>query len=212
MTGPDKTYECILRRLQSRYDSVNYTELRRAYTHTPDYSPYNDRSVIMFRDKMLSTLSEKDYDSAIKYAECSLNINYLNIEAHMVIHEAQLILGNSDDAIKHRHIADSLLNSVLSSGNGQSPRTAYKVISVQEEYAVINALGARTVRQVLVNGGDGRFYDVHEIMRFNSREKEQVYFDVSMPYQILRNSGNHTECNHKPLRRMKSFIKGIFAK
>jgi hypothetical protein len=166
--------------------------------------------VTMYRDKMLTAIRHKDYDTAVKYAESALNINFLNIEAHIVLHQAQLALGNNHKADKHRFIADSLLNTVLNSGDGQSARTAFKVISVQEEYAIISAWGARTVKQVLVNDGEGKFYDVHEIIRPGSTEKEQIFFDVSTPYETLRRSFGKDKAETKTISRVKSFIKDVF--
>ena len=210
MANKRHPYDTILQRLQTRYDSINYDELRKAYTRTPEYSPYNDRSVTMYRDKMIAALNQKD--SAISYAESALNINFLNIEAHMVVHEARLALDDREEAIKHRHIADSLLNSVLNSGDGQTAKTAYRVISVQEEYAVICALGGRTVKQVLVNDGEGRFYDVHEIVRPGLDDKEQIFFDVSMPYETLSSGRDDKKSRARHKSRVKSFIKGIFCR
>lgn len=207
-----ESYEAILDRAKENIDLVDFAELRHAYTLTTEYSPYNDSSVVLYRDKMTSAMVNKDYDSAVKYAECALKLNYLNIEAHMVIHEAQFALKNHGQANKHREFADALLNSVLKSGDGLKPDTAYKVISIQEEYMVIGSMGAHTVKQVLVNGGTGSFFDVHEIVRPNSDVKETIYFDISIAYRTLTNGSGRTNGNGKKRNRIKLFLKELRGK
>jgi tetratricopeptide (TPR) repeat protein len=204
-----ESYKSMLEIAKEKIDLVDFAQLRHAYTLTPEYSPYNDSSVILYRGKMTGAMVNKDYDSAIKYAECALKLNYLNIEAHMIIHEAQLALKNYARADKHREFADALLNSVLKSGDGLKPDTAYKVISIQEEYMVIGSMGAHTVKQVLVNGGTGKFFDVHEIARPNSDQKETIYFDISIAYRTLTNGSGRTNGDGKKRNRIKLFLKEL---
>ncbi len=45
-----------------------------------------------------------------------------------------------------------LVESVLASGDGKSPQTAFTVISVGEEYAILRALNLRVESQALIEG------------------------------------------------------------
>ena len=77
--------------------------------------------------------------------------------------------------------AQSILNSILTSGDGSSRETAYWVINIAEEDAVINHLKL-TRKSQAVFGEEDSYYDV--ITASDSTGKEiRVYFEVSSFYE-----------------------------
>ena len=208
----NESYVDILEQAKTEHEFIDYTALRQAYTKTPSYSPYNDRSVFLYREKMFSALNRQDYNLAIRYAQNALNINFLNIEAHTVMYKANQALRKHTTAVKHKAIAEKLLKSILNSGDGHTPATAYKVISVQEQYVVIEALGGATVKQVLINNGNGRYYDVHEIIKPGSSVKEKVYFDISLPCKALISGSGKQLSEYKVANRIKDIFKALTGK
>jgi hypothetical protein len=59
-------------------------------------------------------------------------------------------LGDEAKADMHLRWVRGLIGSVMKTGDGKTPETAFKTISVAEEYAVINALRMHTEQQALV--------------------------------------------------------------
>jgi hypothetical protein len=78
-----------------------------------------------------------------------------------------------------------LVDSILSSGDGKTPETAYHVISVDEEYAVLNTLGFKVVKQSLMES-KGHSYDKMEVLHMKSKEPGMIYFNVDMPLGKLK--------------------------
>jgi hypothetical protein len=59
-------------------------------------------------------------------------------------------LGDEARTAMHLRWLRGLIGSVLKTGDGRTPETAWKTISGAEEYAVLNALGMRAEQQALV--------------------------------------------------------------
>jgi hypothetical protein len=70
-----------------------------------------------------------------------------------------------------------LVKSVLGSGDGKSPETAFVVIGIDEEYSVMATLSLTLVRQALVNHG-GSAFDRMEVKKRDSDEIVTLYFNV----------------------------------
>ncbi|NJK91733.1 MAG: DUF4919 domain-containing protein [Blastochloris sp.] len=74
-----------------------------------------------------------------------------------------------------------LLQSITSSGDGLTPETAFNVISVHEEYSLIQEIGAQLEKQSLVAGP----CDKMELIRKEGKVKLTLYFNVSIPMKAL---------------------------
>lgn len=81
--------------------------------------------------------------------------------------------GEFDEAIHHRFMFYGLLSSIADSGDGRSPKTAFKVISVGEEYMYLRYIGAQPGKQSLQGNCD--------VMEVTIEGKPQtIYFDISV--------------------------------
>jgi hypothetical protein len=87
--------------------------------------------------------------------------------------------GDVAGACYHMHCYFGLLASITASGNGLTELTPMKVISVTEEYWVLEQIGARVLQQSLI---DGRL-DAMDCQIGN--ERATYYFDVTIPMQAI---------------------------
>ena len=91
-----------------------------------------------------------------------------------------------DTARKKRDKANAILRSILDSGDGKSPKTAYQVINTLEEYAVLDYLELEPTTQTLLTP-PGESYDL-----FAAKDKDGVvhslYFDISLFYDRTKSS------------------------
>jgi hypothetical protein len=76
----------------------------------------------------------------------------VDIRARVVANIALNELGLHEDAEKQRVWASGLVNAVLESGDGRTPATAYKVLTIPDEYAVLEILGYKVESQALLEG------------------------------------------------------------
>ena len=80
-----------------------------------------------------------------------LELDDTDIGTHLMLSGAYQMEGKEREEQIHQEIAMGLLESILSSGDGKSPQTAWKVIQVPEEYIVLRILGATPTGQELID-------------------------------------------------------------
>jgi hypothetical protein len=184
-TGP--TYEEMVGKLKQGDLSVDFTDLRMKYAASPQYDPEEGSEEI---GKMYDALNKKDFQGALDTANGVLEKQYVNIDAHMVASEAYEGLKNDAQSKLHHDIAKGLLRSILASGKGASTDSAYKVISIAEEYALMRAMGWRPQKQSYLSKGT-RTYDQMEMLDTQDNSTLTVFFDVTLSDQQMEKSLGH---------------------
>jgi hypothetical protein len=167
-------YDTLLEKLKKFDKTVNFKELRIAYAGTGNYNPYNsDKN----KDKMFSAYNSKKYDEVIKYGEMVLNKNYVDIDAHFLCSESYKKLNNNEKSEYHNFVTDGLINSILSSGDGKTPKTAFQVINLTEEEIILALIGLKQENQELIEDS-GHGYD--KITVSGNNVKGDIYFNVDI--------------------------------
>ena len=78
----------------------------------------------------------------------------------------------------------ALVDSIVGQGDGKSFETAFQVISVDEEYAVLVVFGLDRVEQRLVTY-NGNEFDVLTVRSRESGDEFQLFFNVDIPWKWL---------------------------
>jgi hypothetical protein len=153
-----------------------FTEGRLAFSRKPGYAGgwVSDPE----REAVTKAYDAKRFAEFLKLSEAWLRKCPVDARLHMMRAEQ---LSERDDplaAAHHRLVFYGLLTSITSSGDGHSKESAYKVISVDEEYTVMNYLGAEMKGQRLQGNFDVIAVDL------NGKEAT-LYFDVSIPMKAM---------------------------
>lgn len=175
------SYSDMVKKLQAGDLSGNFLDLRMKYAASPQYAPEEGSDKI--RD-MYGKLNASDYKGALDIANAVLQKQYVSIDAHIVASAAYEGLGEHAAAKLHHDIAAGLIRSILEPAKGTSIETAYKVISVQEEYAVMRVLGLRPGSQSYLANGK-RTYDKMEMVDPKNNSTVTLYFDVTLSDQQM---------------------------
>ncbi|MGA2572391.1 MAG: DUF4919 domain-containing protein [Terracidiphilus sp.] len=170
-------YTGLLAKLKAGDTSVDYGRLRLSYMDSAERKHAKDTS--KQEDAMLQALNAKQYAEALKNAEDVLANEYVNIDAHFVAYVANRELGAADKADFHRAVFRGLIDSIVHSGDGKAPESAWVVITVHEEYVVLRALGFQPSGQSLLSQG-GHSYDVMKVKDDDGAE-HTFYFNVDIP-------------------------------
>lgn len=184
--APSKpAYDALLERVKKSDKTVDFKELRFAYTETSKYSPYGgDRAK---RKTMFDGLDAKQYDKALAAANEILDSNYLDLMAHFGAFVSNRELGNAEKAAYHRFVFDGLMDSIKNSGDGKTQETAFVVISTDEEYVLFNFLGLRVQSQALLKE-NGHSFDKMTALNPETRETVVYYFNIDKPFNWLGKS------------------------
>lgn len=101
--------------------------------------------------KMIMAMNDAQWQTAVNLGIRWLNTCPVDIRVHYYTAISLSKQGQNPQAEDHFRWSDGLMDSVMASGNGKSPKTAYKVISISEEYDVISILGLSLKRQSLIS-------------------------------------------------------------
>lgn len=179
---PAPTYQSLLAQVKNSDPSVDFKALRLLYAETADYNPYKHSEA---ENDMFNAYKSKEYEKALKNAQLVLDKNYVNIDAHNISKLCYKILGKVKESGHHDFVVRGLIKSILSSGDGKSPQTAYQVITTTEEYVVLGVLGFKSKKQSLLKE-DGHNYDKMEVTNPDTGEAAAIYFNVDLPFGWLK--------------------------
>jgi hypothetical protein len=179
------TYEALLERVKKRDQTVDFQELRFAYTDTKVYGPYGGDAAS--RRNMFASLKANQYDKVLETATAILSSNYLDIMGHFGSFVAHRELGHADLSAYHRFVFEGLLNSIKNSGDGKTIETAFVVISTDEEYALFNYLGLRPADQALVKE-KGHTFDRLTAVDPKTNQTLVYFFNIDKPFNWLGKS------------------------
>ncbi len=122
-------------------------------------------------------LKSGDFKKAKLVAGQILETNYLYVKAHIAAVRAADELGDTATAAHHRYVAQGVIDSILKSGDGKTFETAYKVIAVDEEYALVQSQGLRVTEQALLREGE-HSYDVLTVLDPKTQTAWEVFFNI----------------------------------
>jgi hypothetical protein len=171
----EPSYDDLVAQVKSGKLDIDYSALRLSFASSPRYDPYG--AVLIKAKAMISAYSAGDCTGALASAKEILEIDFVEMDAHIVTGLCLKKAGDEDGARKERAVYDGLVNSVLKSGDGKTPQTAFSVISISEEYKVLAALGLARGTQSLVNA-QGSSFDRLDAKSKTTGDPVTLYFNV----------------------------------
>jgi hypothetical protein len=160
--------------------SVDFTALRAAYPYTDQWDPFGNKTAALM-DQAAAASKGKDCATALSKLDEVLKLDFTIDAAHALRSDCLADTGEALASKIESSIADGLVHSLMDSGDGNSERTAYVVMTEREEMDVLaNRHLVFKIRQTEVRGTDGHFYDeVQGTAASAGAAVKTVYFDVS---------------------------------
>lgn len=174
------SYADLTRRAVEGDSSVDFTALRASYPYTDQWDPFGNKTAALL-DQAAAASRGKDCTTALAKIDEIMKLDFTIDAAHALRSDCLAETGNAPGARIESGIADSLIRSLMNSGDGNSERTAYVVMTEREEMDVLaNRHLVLKIRQTEVRGSDGHFYDeVQGTSAGDGAAVKTVYFDVS---------------------------------
>jgi hypothetical protein len=101
---------------------------------------------------MAEYINAENWNEAAAIGQTWLAQCPVDMRAHYYTAIALEETGNEVEAGHHLRWAKGLMDSLVASGDGKSPKTAYETISVAEEYDALYFFGLEKKSQALVSG------------------------------------------------------------
>lgn len=159
-------------------EPVDFTALR------AEYGSRDDFAALCEDERPFAQLAEqaqtRDWGNMIATTGVWLESCPVDIDAHFFRAVALKEVGRNEESDLHVEWYKGLVESVLQSGDGRSPQTAWVVISVPEEYSILRAMRVKRIGQQLIEG----HIDALEVERRDGK-RITVYFDPRAHFQRL---------------------------
>ena len=176
-----RKYNKLMTRYENNDKSLtvdDYRQLYFGYIFQPEYSPYDKTDY----SKSISTLYYKEHlnrldcDSIIKYAELSLEEDPFDLhQMNYLIYAYQT--KKKHNLAKHWQTRlNNIVNAILSTGAGDKPESAWHVISIPHEYALINFINLNYIvdHQEFVEP----YYDYIILKKLSDNSPTGFYFNI----------------------------------
>lgn len=182
---------------------TDYAAMRMEFASRTNYNAYLIQAVEKaLIAECMTAWRAGDTVAAFSNLNAAVDACPVSIEAHRRLADAYGVLQGKTEGKKqktelkaledkHRDIAEGLVRSVVASGDGRTPKTAYRAISIPEEYMTLWFLGLDVIKQELDEGKHGTF----DVFTVTDREgsKQKVYFDISKFKKGKKTSNNRVQ-------------------
>jgi hypothetical protein len=169
------TYDALVAKAEADGLSVDYTALRTAFAASNRNDPLGfamDQNI----GQMMIAMNSGDCGKALESSEKVLKASFINILAHLVRSECLNKSGELARAAREDTIISGLRDSIFLSGDGDSKKTAFVVVTLDEERFVLLAKGFNETKQALIED-DGHSYDLIE-GKSKDGTARSVYFQI----------------------------------
>lgn len=188
-------YPELLRRFEAADTTLTVEQNYYFYYGTatrPDYQPYKSDKFAELKEALRGdTLTEANWRQAAEIVEKQLKDDPTNLRFHMY---KQIVYSNlyGEESVEtfNAYIQVLMLYSAIAStGDGKTPETAFHVICVPDEYALMEMFGFIPKGQSLMEK-HGRSYDMMDLEE-NEYGLEALYFDITVCMKALDKMFGH---------------------
>jgi len=130
---------------------VDFTRLRTEFGARSDFIDTCERERPLHR--LAEAVRQHDWKDVLAASGPWLEQCPVDIDAHLIRAVALKDLGRVAESDHHVNWVRGLVESILTSGDGRTPQTAFVVISVAEEYSILRVLKVRPIRHAMLSGG-----------------------------------------------------------
>lgn len=173
--GQNSNYEDLLNKAKKGETSLDFRALRYAFA---DITPVEKRTVEpKLHVQMMTLLNEKKFKDVLKISDEIHKTHFVDMNSHVMASLAYQGLRDAKRSKFHEGIYVGLVNSILNNGDGNTAKTAYSVITIAEQFVVLDAIELKRGPHV-VEVVDGQTYNVMTATEKASGQAVKVYFNI----------------------------------
>lgn len=181
------TFSDYIKKLEAGETNIDYQDFRFSFLKSEQFTIAHSK-VMEFdslKRQMYEQMNAGNHQDVIQITKQLLSIDYTDMMAHKILRQTYKIIGDTANAAKYKTIQFGLMNSILQKGDGRSCETAWPVIQVEEEYFILEMVGAQLKQQTLVED-----HGICDKMEFKADGKKKTYyFEVSKVFEGYKKLG-----------------------
>ena len=181
------TFSDYIKKLEAGETNIDYQDFRFSFLKSEQFTIAQSKlkEFDSLKRQMYVQMNAANHQEVIQITKKLLSIDYTDMKAHKILRQTYKIIGDTVNAAKYKTIQFGLMNSILQKGDGRSCETAWPVIQVEEEYFILEMVGAKLMEQTLVEDGG-----ICDKMEFKAEGKNKTYFfEVSKVFEGYKKLG-----------------------
>jgi hypothetical protein len=177
----DDKYSMLVRKLESGQTDIDYKEFRESFLESKQFAvAASKRSEFdRLQAALPKLMSQSKYPEIVQTTKRILSIDYTNMRAHKILYQTYKLLNDEANRKKYHDIEIGLLTSIVRNGDGKSCKTAWPVVQIEEEYFILDMVGAELTRQSIDNNGG--LCDKMEVS--TDKGKATYYFGIAKVFE-----------------------------
>ena len=178
----DEYYLALQARAEIDDVTLDYSELRQAFTKSSFYQPYgsDERKRV---EENFKLFDEEKYDLCLQSANTLLTKNFISLGGHYVSVICAKALDLEETAYLHEEILDGLIDSIKKSGDGQGLESAYVIYTTEELYTFLQLNGLKVKGQGIINE-DNKVFESMQVSANDSDQEFTLFFDITTQWQM----------------------------
>jgi len=181
-------YSAFVKQLEAGETDINYRDFRESFIESEQFKIASKKSMELdsLKKEMYVQIKKENSQEIVRITKAMLSIDYTSMIAHKILRQAYQIIGDTINAAKYKTIQFGLLNSIVKSGDGKTCSTAWPVIQIEEEYFILQMLGAQVQNQsVYSKSGLCDKMDV----KTQEGDDKTYYFEISKIFEGYKRFG-----------------------
>ena len=177
----DDKYSMLVRKLESGQTDIDYKEFRESFLESKQFAvAASKRSELdRLQAALPKLMSQSKYPEIVQTTKTILSIDYTNMRAQKILYQTYKVLNDEANRKKYHDIEIGLLTSIVRNGDGKSCKTAWPVVQIEEEYFILDMVGAELTRQSIDNNGG--LCDNMEVS--TDKGKATYYFGIAKVFE-----------------------------
>ena len=177
------TYSKYVQQLEGGKTDIDYTDFRNSFLDSKQFNlkrtNYDSLKKLVYIE-----IRNKNYQGVIASTKAMLNIDYTSMFAHKYLQQTYKILGDTINRNKYHDIEFGLLYSITRSGDGKTCETGWHVTQIEEEYFIINMIGASLQKQSISSSKNNTCDKMD--LKTDEGETKTYYFEANKVFEMER--------------------------
>lgn len=168
-------------------DHFRFGHFRSIYAETRQYDPLGDDVVEKMQELAYKVQTAEDFDKKNTALEEYRQLVKDHLANMRVITQA-LSFSKLDSTfgspVFFRWLRKGIMRDILRTGDGNTLRTAYSVVTLSEETSLVGQLGYTILDTQSAREG-GLFYNMHEVEEIGTGQKKTLFVNTSTPMRFV---------------------------
>jgi len=178
MADPAGDYAALITAAKDGDPGTDYTAMRQAYAMVADYDPFGEKTNILMRDGQAAYVA-KNCKTALEKFKAAIALNFTLSDAHALSADCLEQAGDKAGEAREEAIAQGLFNSLISSGDGNSPATAFRIVTMHEETVILAVAGVNGTKKTVITTDQGPVEKI-DITDQQTGKKGAVFFNTGV--------------------------------